>query len=112
VTDRPYQELAQYHQYSPDTLVAGCLNTGEHTDGVVFPGIEPAEAIFCFVGRPSIVAAVAEIFGITVDDVADRLADEKQVTKTQVRALEKENRVLRTKLDLIVKNLQDVLNDG
>jgi chaperonin cofactor prefoldin len=78
----------------------------------VFPGVEPLNATFCFIGRSSIVAAVGEIFGMTVDDVADRLSDAKQVTKKQVQDLEKKNRVLQTKLDLIIKNLQDLTQDG
>ena len=109
--DLRFNELAQYFQSSPNALVAGCLNTHESIDGVVFPGIEPMEDAFCFVGRPSILAAVGVLFGITPDEVASRLADDKQVKKTEVTALQKKNRELQTKIDLIHKNLSDLLDD-
>lgn len=110
MTDRPYNELCQYFQTSPDPMYAGCQNTGEPTDGVVFPGIEPLNATHCFVGRPSIIAAVAELFQTTVKDISDRLADDKKVVKSEITRLEKENRELRLKLDLIRKNLSDLLD--
>jgi hypothetical protein len=67
-------QLAQYFERSPDHLVPGCKNTGqEGIDGVVFPGIDPLQGIHCFVGRQSILEAVAALYKTTVDDVKLRM---------------------------------------
>lgn len=71
--------LVSYHERSPDPLVAGCRNTGETTDGVVFNHIEPEIGSFCFVGRRSIIEAVGVLFNLTPDEVEralDRPADD------------------------------------
>ncbi len=67
-------EIVFYHYRNPDPLLAGCLNThDEDTDGVVFPGVEPMEGAFCFIGRQSIVEAAAALFGLTAIEVTERL---------------------------------------
>ena len=91
-----YDELAQYFATSPNSLVAGCLNTHEHTDGVVFPGIEPQEDAFCFVGRASIVSALAVLYGTTPNAVVDRMEGDASDDKLYIKELEKELRELRT----------------
>lgn len=75
-------ELVRYHKRSPDPIVEGCMNTGKQdTDGVVFLHIEPLEGSFCFVGRQSILEAVAVMHGLTPAEVKKRLAYEQPVKK-------------------------------
>lgn len=67
-------ELAQYHVRNPDPDFGMCRNTGEEgTDGVVFPGIEPLEGAFCFVGRQSILEAIGALYGLTVNEAKARM---------------------------------------
>lgn len=61
-----YYELAQPFDHNPDPGMAGCLNSGKEERGVVFPGIEPLEANYCFVGESSLIEAVAALYGIPV----------------------------------------------
>lgn len=97
MSDAPlYDELAQYFEFSPNALVAGCMNTHEHTDGVVFPGIEPQEDAFCFVGRPSIISAVAVLYEMTPDEVMDHLEGNIDDNLIYIKSLEKELKELRT----------------
>lgn len=74
-------ELAQYHKANPDPVFAGCLNTGKAEDGVVFPGIEPAEATMCFVGRSSLYEGIASMHEISVAEVKKRLGGDNQKSK-------------------------------
>lgn len=67
-------ELAQYHAHNPDPDFGMCRNTGEEpTDGVVFPGVEPMEGAYCFIGRQSILEAIGALYGITVDEAKARM---------------------------------------
>ena len=101
-----YNELAQYFDTSPNLLVAGCMNTHEHTDGVVFPGIEPQEDTFCFVGRASITAAMAELYQTTVSDVLDRMETATDLDqKLEMARLKRENKELTTMIGKIEKLL-------
>lgn len=100
-----FNELAQYFESSPNTLVAGCMNTHEHTDGVVFPGIEPQEDTHCFVGRESIVSAMAVLHDMTPDDVLDRLSLDADDQTAYIKELERELRSLRTKFSKLEKIL-------
>jgi len=75
-------DLVTYHHRSPDPLVAGCMNSrAEGTDGVVFNGIEPMEGAFCFVGRQSIVEAMAALYNTTPADVLARMDTEPPAPK-------------------------------
>ena len=75
-------ELVFYHYRNPDPLLAGCLNThDENTDGVVFPGVEPMEGAFCFIGRQSIEEAMAVLNNMTVTEVRARFETEEPKRK-------------------------------
>lgn len=81
-------ELAYYHATNPDPLgVAGCLNTGNDEDGVVFPGVEVLEVSDCYIGRTSIIEAVALLYDTTPDRVKALLTGNK-ATAQKVRELE------------------------
>lgn len=69
-----YYELAQYFEVNPDPYFAGCLNSQREEPGVVFPGIEPGEATYCFVGVSSLYEAVAAVHGLTPKKVKDLLS--------------------------------------
>lgn len=61
-----HSDLVSYHDRNPDPEWGVCRNTNEpDTDGVVFNYIEPMEGTVCFVGRQSIVEAVAVLFSTT-----------------------------------------------
>lgn len=92
-----YMELAQYHKANPDPTTAGCLNTGKSEDGVVFPGIEPAEAAMCFVGRSSLYEAMASMHEITVKEVIKRMGGDS--SKPKIAELQAEVDSLREKLE-------------
>lgn len=97
MTDTPlFNELAQYFATSPNTLVAGCMNTHDETDGVVFPGIEPQEDAFCFVGRESILSAIAVLYDLTPEEADERLDVTREDDQAYIKQLEKELRELRT----------------
>ena len=69
-------ELVSYHAVSPDPMVAGCQNTREEgTDGIVFNGVEPLVATFLFIGRQSIIEAVAALYNLTPDEARLRLSN-------------------------------------
>lgn len=73
-----YYELAQPFETNPDPTFAGCLNSQKEERGVVFPGIEPAEASYCFIGESSIYEAVAALNGTTVKKVKAALGADKK----------------------------------
>lgn len=66
-----YYELAQPFDTNPDPNFAGCLNSQKEERGVVFPGIEPAEASYCFVGESSLYEGVAALHGTTPKKVQE-----------------------------------------
>jgi len=68
-----FSDIVAYHPHSPDQSVPVCQNTGEAGDGVVFLGFEPMVGAFSFVGRNSIVEAVAVLYGLTPAEVTKRL---------------------------------------
>lgn len=76
-----------YHKVCPDMNHDSCMNTGIVEDGVTFNNIEPADGYLTFVGRTTILDAVAELYGLTVNQVRDRLTREK----TMVDNLRAEN---------------------
>lgn len=85
-------ELAQYHPHNPDPDFGMCRNTGEEgTDGVVFPGIEPMEGVFCFVGRQSILEAIGALYGITVDEAKARMEVSTEPPPLEVKPRRKAN---------------------
>ena len=69
-----YSELVSYHEVSPDPVVDGCMNTRQHEDGVVFNGVEPMEGTHLFIGRTSLVEAVALMYGLTPNQVIAKLS--------------------------------------
>jgi hypothetical protein len=93
-----YYELAQAFTTNPDPNFAGCLNTGKEEPGVVFPGIEPAEASYCYVGRSSLYEAVAALNDIPVKRVVQLLGGDKK-SKDRITLLEAEVAELSEKLD-------------
>lgn len=101
--DPQFNELAQYFATSPNSIVAGCMNTHDEVDGVVFPGIEPQEDAFCFVGRDSILAAVAVLYDRTPDEIDEILGDEVADAKEYVKNLERELKDYKTRWLKLVK---------
>lgn len=93
-----YYELAQYFDTNPDPNFAGCLNSQKEEPGVVFPGIEPAEASYCFVGMSSIYEAVAAAHGTSVKRVKELLANDKK-SKDRVSVLEADVKRLSEQLE-------------
>lgn len=75
-------ELAHYFATSPNSNVAGCLNTGASGDGVVFPGVEVLRGEHCFIGRESIIEAVAGITALKPGEVRRRLETPDTSKKT------------------------------
>ena len=91
-------ELCSYFPSNPDpTGVAGCLNTGNNEDGVVFPGIEVLEATTCYIGRTSLIEAVSLLYDTTPQRVLDLLTGDKftaaEVKKQRVKITELEARL-------------------
>lgn len=94
-------ELATYHLINPDPERLGlCSNTQDQVDGCAFPGIEPMEGTVCFIGRPSLYEAIAEMHGMTVKEVTDRLATEGSKQLQEIKALKAEVKKLRTRLSV------------
>lgn len=93
-----YYELAQPFDTNPDPTFAGCLNSQKEEPGVVFPGIEPAEASYCFVGVSSLYEAVAAVNGLTVKKVKDLLSRDKKSTD-RLSSLEAEVAALKDQLE-------------
>lgn len=91
-----YYELAQPFDVNPDPNFAGCLNTQKEERGVVFPGIEPAEAAYCFVGESSIYEAVAALNGTTVKKIKTAIGADKK-SKDALAKAEAELDLLRDK---------------
>lgn len=88
-------EFVAYHLHSPDAVVPGCRNTGdENTDGVVFLNVEPMEGFDMFIGRPSIIAAVGELYNMTPNQVEDRLVRSHTRIKNLERELAEANELL------------------
>jgi hypothetical protein len=105
-------ELCSYHPSNPDPLgVGGCLNTGNAEDGVVFPGIEVLEASMCYVGRTSIIEAMAELFETTPARVKALMTGDK-ATAAKVKELQAEVDYLKSRLELVrgfAANMRDAI---
>lgn len=76
-------ELVSYHEVSPDPLISDCQNTREPGDGVVFQGVEPMLGTHMFIGRQSIVEAVALLFDMTPLQVTNKL--DPSTKKAQIK---------------------------
>jgi hypothetical protein len=92
-----YYELAQYFEVNPDPNFAGCLNSHREEPGVVFPGIEPAEASYCFIGVSSLYEALASAHGLTPKKVKDLLSG-ADGEAGKVSALKAEIKILKERL--------------
>lgn len=92
-----YYELAQYFEVNPDPHFAGCLNSQREEPGVVFPGIEPGEAAYCFVGVSSLYEALAAVHSTTPKRVKDLLTGDSKA-KDKVATLQAEVDSLRERL--------------
>ena len=99
--------IVVYHQISPNQNVAGCLNTTEGGDGVVFKNVEPLVDEHCFIGRQSIYEAVSELEGVTVNQVKKLLTATKEVT-----AAKKEMADLRAQLTVWAEFADRMENAG
>jgi hypothetical protein len=71
--------MVTYHEVSPDPLIPDCQNTREPGDGVVFQGVEPMMGTHMFIGRQSIIEAVALIFDTTPTQVVNKLGPKTKV---------------------------------
>lgn len=74
-------ELVEFYDHNPDPYHDGCLNSGILEEGVVFRHVEPAEGFQTFIGVTSLLAAVAEVYGLTPNQVKDRLTREKKMVE-------------------------------
>ena len=84
-------ELASYHVINPDPERLGlCSNTQDQVDGCSFPGVMPMEGTVCFIGRPSLYEAMAEMHQMTVGEVADRLSADGSKHVQEVKRLKSE----------------------
>lgn len=84
-------ELATYHVSNPDPERPGlCSNTNAVEDGVSFPGITPMEGTVCFIGRRSLIEAIAELYDYTVKEVEDRLDADGSKHVQEVKRLKSE----------------------
>jgi hypothetical protein len=93
-----YTELAQYHRHNPDPIGSGCNNTGDATDGCVFPGIEPTNTSLCFIGRPSLYEAMASMHDMPVSRVKELFSSDKK-GKDKLARLEAENKELKADVE-------------
>lgn len=82
--------LVSYHPSSPDPVLPGCINSGKIEDGVVFHSILPLEpnAAYCYIGRSSIVEAVALLFDMSVKEVEAALTDGTAKSQKLIAQLE------------------------
>lgn len=79
-------DIVAYFERSPDQVIAGCQNTGqEATDGIVFLGIEPLVGTHLFVGRQSVLEAVAALYGTSPEAVDHALSPPEPGPKTTRR---------------------------
>jgi hypothetical protein len=78
-------DIVTYHEYSPNSANPSCLNTGDSGDGVVFDHVEPLYGEFMFIGRHSILEAVAALYGITPNEAEQRLSLAPPAAKKPVR---------------------------
>lgn len=92
-----YYELAQPFDTNPDPNFAGCLNSQKEERGVVFPGIEPAEASYCFVGESSLYEAVAALHDTTPKKVQEAVKGIGS-QRNKIKALEAEIEALSDEL--------------
>lgn len=86
-------ELVEFHDHNPDPYGDACMNSGIIEEGVVFRHVEPANGFQTFIGVTSLLAAVAEVYGLTPNQVKDRLTREKKMVdnlRDNVRDLEAE----------------------
>jgi len=84
-----YSELAQPFRSNPDPTFAGCLNTQKEEPGVVFPGVTPLEAAYCFIGETSLIEGLASLYNITPNKLRSFLKG-SDTTKSDVAALKAE----------------------
>lgn len=105
-------ELAKYHVSSPN-LSGACLNTDLQEDGIVFPGVEDIRGQhgFCFIGRTSIIEAVAVLYGVTPEVVKSNMTQDPRSKNQKIADLEaqhEEDVKLLTKYRKMVSELADV----
>lgn len=74
-------ELVTYHEVSPDPQIPGCMNTTLEEDGVVFQGVEPMIGSHLFIGRTSLIDAVALLFNTTPEKVITKLEGKAPATR-------------------------------
>ncbi len=104
-------DLVQYYATNPDPYHDGCMNSGLVEEGVAFLGVEPQEGIYTFIGITHLLEAVAEVYGLTPNQVKDRLTREKKVVDNlraenaeAVEKVEKYEEVLMALRDVLVNN--------
>lgn len=103
-------ELVEYHDHNPDPYGDACMNSGIIEEGVVFRHIEPANGFQTYVGITSLLAAVAEVYGMTPNQVKDRLTREKKMVdnlRDNVKSLTEERDAYRE----VVVGLKSVIEE-
>ena len=91
-----YSELAQPFKSNPDPTFAGCLNTQKEEQGVVFPGVTPLEAAYCFIGESSLIEGLAALYNVTPNKLraflngSDATKSDIATLKAEVKALKKQ----------------------
>lgn len=91
-----YSELAQPFKSNPDPTFAGCLNTHKEEQGVVFPGVTPLEAAYCYIGESSLIEGLAALYNTTPNKLkaflsgSDSTKSEVASLKAEVKALKKQ----------------------
>ena len=80
-----HSELVSYHHTSPDPVVPCCMNSQLEEDGVVFQHVEPMVGTFLFIGRTSIVEAVAKLYGMTPEQVTNKLDVKATKKKVEIK---------------------------
>lgn len=80
--------MSQYFDRNPDELAEGCIVTGLHEDGVVFPEIEPLGPNLTFIGRTALIEAVGHLLGITPDEVTDLVNSRARIQELEAQLTE------------------------
>jgi hypothetical protein len=103
-------ELVEYHDHNPDPYGDACMNSGIIEEGVVFRHVEPANGFQTYIGITSLLTAVAEVYGLTPNQVKDRLTREKKMVdnlRSDVEALTAERDAYRE----VVEGLKGVIEE-
>lgn len=98
-------------EQNQDPYFSNCRVTGEHTRGIAFLNIEPAEGVYTFIGEGAMIDAIGKLFDLKPNEVIRALSEGTQAQEKKLERAHAEADAWKSKFFNVREVMQAALDE-